>query len=124
MLFTRQPDYFDSERANGTIVRSGEKLVAAFTYNDSIHYATVPYPFLHKQGERKVVIYETANPSNASVYSVLGYWISLGELLASILVVVVLYYVAVSITNNPTPQALLDDLEMGKRKPRKPKYDP
>lgn len=71
-----------------------------------------------------MVIYETANPSNASVYSVLGYWISLGELLASILVVVVLYYVAVSITNNPTPQALLDDLEMGKRKPRKPKYDP
>jgi hypothetical protein len=69
------------------------------------------------------VIYEAADPSNAKLYAVFGYWITFGELIASIIIVALMYYVATSITKNPTPKALIEELEMGKKKPRKPKYD-
>lgn len=123
VLFTRQPDYFDSQKAIGTIVQQNEKLAVQFIYVNEVHYATIEYPFLYKAGERKKVIYETADPSNAKLYAVLGYWLTFGELVASLFIVIVLYWISVSVTKNPTPGALLEELEMGKKKPRKPKYD-
>ena len=110
--------------AAGTITKLDGKMVARFNYGETVYYAPVQYPFLYKPGERKGVIYETADPSNAKLYALLGYWFTIGELIASIVIVLVLYYVAVSITKNPTPGALLEEIEMGKRKPRKRKYDP
>lgn len=123
VLFTRQPDYFDSEQTVGTIVQQNNKLAAQFLENDSLHYAEVTYQFLYEKGEKIQVIYETADPAKAKQYAILGYWITFGELIVSILIIIVLYFVAVSITNNPTPEALLEELEASKKKPRKPKYD-
>jgi hypothetical protein len=123
VLFTRQPDYFDSEQAKGTIVQHDKKLVAQFSDGRSMHFAEVPYPFMHHIGEEVKVIYETSDPSKAKQYSVLGYWITFGELMASLFVVAALYWIATSITKNPTPEALLEELAASKRKPRKPKYD-
>lgn len=97
--------------------------MAQFSITNENHYARIEYPFLYKQGEQVSVIFETADPSNATSYGLLGYWLTFGELIASLVVVIVLYYVAVTITSNPTPEALLEELEMGKRKPPKPKYD-
>jgi hypothetical protein len=123
VLFTRQPDYFDSERTVGTIIQRNDKLVAQFSAGDTLLNAEVPYQFLHKQGERVEVIYETSDPVKAKQYGLIGYWITFGELVVSMLIIIVLYFVAVSITNNPTPEALLEELEASKKKPRKPKYD-
>jgi hypothetical protein len=123
VLFTRQPDYFDSERSTGTIVPHNGKPVVQFSYANHVHYAAIEYPFLYNTGERREVIYEAADPSNAKLYAVFGYWITFGELIASIIIVALMYYVATSITKNPTPKALIEELEMGKKKPRKPKYD-
>ena len=122
-MFTRQPDYFDSERTVGTIIQQDDKLVAKFSEGNTFHFAEVTYAFLHKPGERIEVIYETSDPAKAKQYSMLGYWITFGELIVSILIIIVLYFVAVAITNNPTPEALLEEIEAGKKKPRKPKYD-
>jgi hypothetical protein len=87
-------------------------------------YSTeVVYPFLHKPGKYTQVIYETANPAKAKHYTFLGYWITFGELFASLFIIIALYFVAVKVTSNPTPEALLEELEASKKKPRKPKYD-
>jgi hypothetical protein len=123
VLFTRQPDYFDSESAIGTIVEKDHDLVASFSDGNLMHYAEVPYGFLHHAGEKVEVIYETADPAKAKQYGLLGYWITFGELVASLIIVMALYWTATSITKNPTPEALIDELESGKKKPRKPKYD-
>lgn len=88
-----------------------------------MHYAKIEYPFLYKAGEQKNVIFETADPSNAKLYGLFGYWLTFGELIASLIIVIALYYVAVSITSNPATEALIEELEMGKKKPRKTKYE-
>ena len=123
ILFTRQPDYFEGQFAPGTIVRQGNELVAEFSDGSITRYANVPYRFLQHPGRKVQVIYEASDPSKAKVYGVLGYWITFGELIASLVIVVALYYVAVSITSNPTPEALIEELEATKKKPRKPRYD-
>ena len=123
VLFTRQPDYFDSGRAAGTIIQKNNTLVAQFSDGRDIQYAEVPYGFLHKKGERVEVIYEIADSSNAKQYGILGYWITFGELIVSLLIIIVLYFIAVSITSNPTPEALIEEMEMRKIKSKKPKYD-
>ena len=88
-----------------------------------MYYANVPYDFLHKQGERVEVIYEIADAAKAKQYGFLGYSITFGELIVSLLIIIVLYFVAVSITSNPTPEALQEEMEIGKKKPRKSKYE-
>lgn len=123
MLFTRQPDYFDAERTTGVIVQKNDDTVAQFEYDNQVYFAEVPYPFMHHKGEKVQVIYETADLSTAKQYAVIGYWVTFGELAASLFIIIALYWISVSITKNPTPQALLEELEAGKKKPRKPKYD-
>lgn len=74
-----------------------------------------------KAGEKTEVIYETARPDKGAVYLFWGYWIGLGELIASIVFLIGSYQVAVSITKNPTPEALIEQLEY--KEPNKPRYD-
>ena len=105
------------------IIQKNDQLVARFSDGRDMYYAEVPYDFLHKQGERVEVIYEIADASKAKQYGFLGYWITFGELIVSLLIIIVLYFVAVSITSNPTSEALLEEIETGKKKPRKPKYE-
>ncbi|MBV9987872.1 MAG: hypothetical protein JO301_09345 [Chitinophagaceae bacterium] len=72
-----------------------------------------------REGERVTVIYETQDLSKAAVYSVWGYWIRWQELLGSIAALVILFQVAVAITRNPTPEAVIDQMESGKESTRK-----
>ncbi len=123
ILFTRQPDYFDSEITEGMIIQRSDSLVAQYSNGREIHYASVPYTFLHEQGDHVKVIYETSTAATAKVYAVIGYWITFGELMASLCLIFLMYQIAVNVTKNPTPEAVVEELEMGKKKPRKPKYD-
>lgn len=72
-----------------------------------------------KEGEKAEVIYETGSPDKAAVYSFWGYWISWGELIGSIVLILALFQVAVSVTKNPTPEAVMDQLEVPEEKKRK-----
>ena len=74
-----------------------------------------------KNGEKTEVIYESEHPEKGAIYGFWGYWISLGELLGSILFIVVGYQAAVSITKNPSPEALNEQLNY--KEPNKPRYD-
>lgn len=126
--FSRQPDYFDGEFAPATIVlvkdSASQKQVAkaSFTVGKMAYQVDADYLFRsYTSGERVEVIYELSNPKKAAVYAFWGYWVTMGELIASIVMWLVLFQVAVGITNNPTPEALLEQLEYVPEK--KTKYD-
>ena len=82
----------------------------------------VSYPLLSYQANEKVtVIFESEHPSKASVYRFWGYWLHWEELIGSIIAAIVLFQIAVSITNNPTDAALKEQLDYTPEK--KTKYD-
>jgi len=72
-----------------------------------------------KEGDTLEVIYETNNPEKAAVYGFWGYWITWGELVASMALLLGLLLVAVIVTKNPTPGALVEQLEYKEEKKRK-----
>ncbi len=128
VLFSRQPDYFDSEFAPATIHfvkdSTSQKQIAKanFTVGRAAYQVNAEYLFRnYKPGERVEVIYELSNPKKAALYAFWGYWFTLSELIASIIMWFVLFQIAVGITKNPTPEALLEQLEYIPE--RKTKYD-
>lgn len=72
-----------------------------------------------KEGDQLQVIYESGNPAKAAVYRFWGYGISWGELLASIILLLVLFQVAVAVTSNPSPESLVEQLDFKEEKKRK-----
>lgn len=79
------------------------------------------YPLInYYANERVEVIVEHEHPSRAVVYRFWGYWITWGELLTSIVMAILLFQVAASITKNPTPEALLE--QMSYHPEKKTKY--
>ncbi|MFL9485598.1 hypothetical protein ACI6Q2_22645 [Chitinophagaceae bacterium LWZ2-11] len=126
IVFTRQPDYFDSEFSPATIhyvndSATGKPVAKAFFSVGKDKYivdATYPLTSL-KEGEKVSAIYELSQPEKGAVYRFWGYWMTWGELLASIVMIFILFQIAVGITNNPTPEALDEDVNYKPEKKRK-----
>ena len=130
MFYTREPDYQDSDYTKGIIhfIQDSQnhhtEPVAFFTYLHQQYVIKADYLFKrYKEGQKVNIIYNTGDPSDASVYCLWGYWIRWKELLAFIAIFVGLYQVAATLTSNPTPEALIEELEGRKKKPRRKKYD-
>lgn len=128
LLFTRVPDYFDGEKYPATIVFSKNSItnIDSVKANYSIginKYAIVAnYPLIkYFNGEQVEVIVEHEHPDKAVIYRFWGYWISWEELVVSVIVAVLLFQISLSITNNPTPEALLEQLSYKEEK--KTKYN-
>ncbi|MES2373709.1 MAG: hypothetical protein V4557_14110 [Bacteroidota bacterium] len=126
LFFTRQPDYLDGEKAPAVIHwaydSTAKHTIPMALYNTGLkNYAIdARYVFREwKEGEQTEVIYETGTPGKGAVYSFWGYWITWGELIGSCILIIVLFQVAVSITKNPTPEAVMDQLEVTEEKKRK-----
>jgi hypothetical protein len=126
ILFSRQPDYFDGELTNATIHFINDSQTnepepyAFYTINKKEYSVNASYVFRSfTEGERIDLIYEAAQPNKGAVYSWWGYWFTPGELLFSIGLLIVMVYIAVSITNNPTPEALMEQLNYKPVKKRK-----
>jgi hypothetical protein len=121
VLFSRRPDYFDGEITNATIHFAKDSLGklqpnAVYSFDEKTYSINAAYFLKHyNEGENVRVIYEASQPEKGAVYSVWGYWLRWGELLFSILLLVIMYYAAVAITSNPTPESLIEQLE-NKRK--------
>ena len=91
---------------------------------DKINYSiNAEYP-LRKltAGQKVLIVFDSSNPQNAAVYNWWGYWFQWDELLASILIPFILFFAANAITKNPTPEALIEDMEMDNPVKRR-KYD-
>ncbi|MDE3236339.1 MAG: hypothetical protein KGO81_10330 [Bacteroidota bacterium] len=126
VLFTRQPDYFDGEITSATIHwykdSSATKPIphAVFTIGKDQYACIADYIFRSlPEGKTVNVIYETAHPKQAAVYSWWGYWLTAGELVFSIVLIIVLYQIAVAVTKNPTPEAVLEQMEYQPEKKKK-----
>jgi hypothetical protein len=130
VFYTREPDYGDSDYTKGIIHfvkdSSGNHLTATASFIFLHHNYEIKADYLfksYKEGQKVDIIYDTTDPSKASVYSFWGYWIRWKELVAFLAIFVGLYQVAVALTSNPTPEALIEELEGGKNKPKRRKYD-
>lgn len=119
VLFSRQPDYLDGEFTPATIHFTADSMgkvqpmaVFTFTRTDTVK---VPAGYVFrslKEGQRVQVIYEAARPQHAQVYAWWGYWFTWGECLASVILLLALFQIAVQVTNKPTPEALLEEQAM------------
>lgn len=120
MLFSRRPDFQDGEFTTGIIhyLKDSAKETTAkaiFSIGKTKDTVDAAYPLRHlKEGEVVNIIYETAEPSKGAVYMWWGYWLKWDELLGSVLIVIVFLYAAKEITAGPTPEALVEELEMKK----------
>ena len=118
ILFSRQPDFFDSDTTKATIhflqdsLSKKQEPFAQFAVNRMLYQIPAGYNFrnLH-EGETVNIIYENEKPSHAAVYTFWGYWITAGELFFSIGLIIVMYYIATAITANPSPEAVIEQLE-------------
>ena len=118
VIFARQPDYFDGEITSANIHFEKDSTTktlvpfADFSVGTKKYKVAASYPLrLVNEGDKTKVIYDSANPTKAVVYSIWGYWILWDELLVSFVGYIVLFLAAVSITNNPTPESLIEQLE-------------
>ena len=130
VLFTREPDYFDGEMYRASIhyapdsAKQNKAPFAVYTIEHQTYSAPAGYLFRHlNEGEKVPVIYEAALPAKASLYSIWGYWIRWKELLSFLAIFLFFYLISVTITSNPTPETLLEELENNQPKQRKRKYD-
>lgn len=118
ILFSRQPDFFDGELTKADIhflkdsASKKEEPFACFVVSKTQYKIPAAYTFrnLH-EGQSVDIIYENTKPQHAAVYAFWGYWITIGELLFSIALIIVMYYIATAITANPAPEALIEQLE-------------
>jgi hypothetical protein len=125
LLFSRQPDFFDGERVPAVIhfakdSTGKEKPFAVFSIGKEEKKADASYLFRnYKEGDKVEVIYEASQPKYATVYSWWGYGITWGELVGSIVLLIVAFQAAVQITKHPDPQAIIDQEE---KLPKRRKY--
>lgn len=128
VLFSRQPDWFDSELYPATIhavtdARNTNKVYkAVYTYNSMEFSVEAAYPLrVLAEGDKVEVIFEYNNPRKASFYAWWGYWIKWEELIVSAILCIVLFQIAVAVNINPDEAAKQRDLA---RAPEiKRKYD-
>ena len=126
VLFSRQPDYFESDFANASIhfvKDSSSKITsrAFFTLQQKEFTVDVNYLFRNfSENENVKIIYNTTNPAKAALYSIWGYWIRWQEIIFTAIVLFLLFQIAVSINKNPTPEAVIEQLE---EPSKKTKYD-
>jgi hypothetical protein len=126
LLFTRQPDYFDGVQVPAIITKqldsSNNKPILKAVFNTGTKEYSVDPHYLFRnitEGQQLTVIYETGVPEKGAVYTFWGYWITWGELVMSAILCFALFQVAVSVTNNPSPESLIEQMEFKEEKKKK-----
>jgi hypothetical protein len=99
------------------------KALANYIVASKQYEINADYPLRKFKDEEKVeLIYNPSKPEMAAIYSLWGYWFTWGELIMSVVLLLGLYKLATSITQNPTEEALIDQLEITDEEPKR-KYD-
>jgi len=124
IIFSREPDFLEAETASGTIIKQNNKWLVQYNVGDTSLTANAEYTLRRLvPGEKVTVIYNPANPESASLYRFWGYWLQWNELIMSIICIIVGYVIAATVTNNPVPEALMEEEEASRNKPRKSRYE-
>ncbi len=124
-MFSRVPDYFEGEFIEGVVTKAGfspalnkpELVVDYKAGSETLHYKTNMW-FLttHKTGEKVTVIYDPSNPSQACIFTFIGYWLKWSELFFSIFFFMALFIAAVFITGKNSTEPLTPEDRIRKRK--------
>lgn len=125
ILFSRVPDYFEGEFIEGVVAKAGfspalnkpELVVDYKAGSETFHYKTNRW-FLttHKTGEKVTVIYDPSNPSQACIFTFIGYWLKWSELFFSIFFFMALFIAAVFINGKNSTEPLTPEDRIRKRK--------
>jgi hypothetical protein len=101
ILFSRQPDFFESEFTRGVIIEK-QPYHKSIQYQEGKEIFTKP---IKGWGASKVaagdtvkVIFDPTNPGGGTLYSFFSYWLTLPELLISAIIYIVLFIASVFIT--------------------------
>lgn len=126
ILFSRQPDYFDGEIIPGIIHWSQDSIShkpipkAYFTIGKDTYSFDARYVLRNLPEAKKIrVIYQASQPQKAVVYSWWGYWITAVELVASVVLLFVLFQIAVVLTKNPTAESVIEQMDYKPEKKRR-----
>ena len=115
IFYTREPDYFDGETTQAIIQINEQTKTATATFlvANKIYTINANY-FLRKlKNNQKIeIIYVPHHPEKAAVYSLWGYWVCWGELLMSTILLLALYQLSVSITQNPSAETIKSQQEI------------
>jgi len=114
-LYTRVPDYFDGETITAIVKFDKKTNVSSASYTIATKQYTInaDYPLRQlKEGESVELIYNPSKPEIAAVYSLWGYWFTWGELIMSVVLLLGLYKLATSITQNPAEDTLTEQAQM------------
>ncbi len=116
VLFTRQPDFIDGEQADGKVELVKDSLgntIQQIRFHTGWKEFVVQDNYLFrffKQGEQVVMVYEKSAPEKGKVLHWWGYWLRWDECLMSIVLLGAMLAAAFSVTSQPTPEALLEQL--------------
>jgi hypothetical protein len=119
ILFSRNPDYFESEFTKGVIVQTSNRTkqvqysVGNYNYKRSIESWGASQ---FKQGQHVSVIYNPSIPTEGSLYSFFSYWLKLKELLITACLFIILLFAAVFITGKEETYYYSDEEKRKKRK--------
>lgn len=120
--FSRQPDFFDSETAPGTIIIKEDTLMVEYSEYGKQHFLRLDSSHLtHRLGEEVEVIYELSAPENATINKLIGYWIVPAEISWAFGIFAVLLGIAYATTHRPHASSVKEQLESKEEK--KTKYD-
>lgn len=110
--FSRQPDYFDSEKTPAIIIKKEGRIFAEFTEYGKYYYLPLDSKIYQSRiGERVEVIYELRAPAHAKIYTMWGYWFIPVELAWSFGAFSVLIGIAYATTHRPHPTAIEEQLK-------------
>ena len=127
ILFSRQPDYFSSDTAIGTIQKTpitdtsilrkhhiapADYPVVKYAVGKQEYYLNEKDNVLAKVGlsESKVtVIFEADYPEKAAIYKITGYWIVLDEVVIFLFAYALLFGVAIAVTGKSKSETLEED---------------
>ncbi len=107
VLFSRVPDYFEGEYADGVVSEAtfsvkDRQPVLVVKYKvgeEEFEYTTNRWLFTsHKKGQIITMIYNPSDPAVASIYAIVGYWVTWKELFFTAIVFIILFIAAVIIS--------------------------
>jgi hypothetical protein len=127
ILFSRQPDYFSSDTAIGTIqnvpltdtsilhkykIDTGDYPMVRYAVGGQVYYLNEKDNILAKvglSGSKVTVIFDADYPEKAAIYKLTGYWIVLDEVIIFLLAYALLFGVAIAVTGKSKIETLEDD---------------
>jgi uncharacterized membrane protein len=119
IIFSRKPDFFDSEYTRGTIVVN-PKGIKQVTYTvENITYKTSIEDWGTSQvakDQAVTVIYNPATPTDASLYSFFAYWLKFEEIIVTACAFIILLFAAIFITGKEEPYYYSEEEKRKKRK--------